>query len=1204
MSRKQPNLKPGDMIAGRFRIVEMIGSGGFSVVYRAHQEDMNRFVALKVLKPTASNDARTVERFRREALYASHLTHPNTITLFDYGHTDNGLCYIAMEYLVGHDLSAVVQRHIPMDLRRVWRILIQTCRSLAEAHRLGLVHRDLKPENIFLCKRDDGELVKVLDFGVSKAIHEFGDAGPNTMAPLTQEGTVFGTPLYMAPEQAMAESITPAVDVYALGHIMFEMITGHAAYENCTNAMDVMLRQINDPPLALPAPWDQTPFSDLITQATQKDPAHRLANATAMIDALMSPSFDPWIDPAERPSRPKTLPRATALDMGTSTSLTDKDIEEVYRWELEVLENDFQEVMTKGVPRLVVIRGAAGTGRSNLLRAFLTKTLQNTAVTILHRSHDADAEVSLESELSVLTGIPAKAKGTGIVEVKRILAKIFPGDDAVAPDEGTDLNALSAFRDALLARIASPFKRSAERGPIVWGIENLGRLDTLTLAFLDRFFRELQAAPLPVFLVITCNPDELDQRPGMMRYTQSLLQAQRPFARQLALVPPGERKEDTTTQRLQPVPANIATDGSYLGFDDPPTELVYYDSDDVDDQADSTDRIAAAQNASGAFDRVLGYLAQLGDEVPQDLWKLVYARILDTELIRVVDVVITQAERFGIVQRTDETLRFSKPGFADALRESFDSLPGADAAHKKLAELMEQYYRTPGHEHIKAIARHHRLGGHPGRAVTLLQTAGEAAFNAFDLDAAREYYLQIQKTLDARPAGVDIARSQVWIRLGEIHGALGEHGAAEDALNRALNDADPNDREIRGRAFRILGDLAASQERYNEALRSYEKARDAYRNLGQARPFVSITSEMGRCALAQGRAALAEDLSRQALEMSHKLRDPGLVARVHRHLGEVLTRRARFPEALEHLEQSLQLFERQGRDQEVVECLIELGDAAYASTRFAEAREYFTRAIAVASTLHLQAQHTAHLGLARALAALTNLDQAEVHLVEALNRASAAQDRTRIADLHLYLGDLQLIRRDHRAANEHYRMASEVAESVGLRRQWVSGMIRSAYVAFDLENESELFRLLGKTLQRCEQVQDREGEYLARAHIIYVQLLLYGFPPQGDTFSALLTSVEEADVSRANVLCYIFRADVSAARENWAEARDFLRYAHVSAAQVGDYGLFLPIARRTYLVQKEAGQLGDPHTSSGYAIGSLLPPEVGPRRFDRFPKAR
>jgi len=182
-----PNLKPGDLVAGRFRIVEMVGSGGFSVVYRAHQEEMNRFVALKVLKPRAATDKRVVERFRREALYASHLSHPNTITLYDYGQTNDQLFYIAMEFLVGMDLSVVVQRGEPMDLKRVWKILVQCCRSLAEAHRLGLVHRDLKPENVFLVQREEGgESIKVLDFGVSKAISTFGNAGPATMAPLTQ----------------------------------------------------------------------------------------------------------------------------------------------------------------------------------------------------------------------------------------------------------------------------------------------------------------------------------------------------------------------------------------------------------------------------------------------------------------------------------------------------------------------------------------------------------------------------------------------------------------------------------------------------------------------------------------------------------------------------------------------------------------------------------------------------------------------------------------------------------------------------------------------------------------------------------------------------------------------------------------------------------------------------------------------------------
>src|SRR5690554_600029 len=317
----EEQLQPGDMIAGRFRIVEQIGLGGFSVVYRAHQESMHRFVALKVLKSAASNDEKTVERFRCEALFASHLSHPNTIRLFDYGHTDEGLCYIAMELLEGQDLADVVRMGQPMAPHRVWQILAQCCRSLSEAHRLGLVHRDLKPENIFLVDQVDGsEFVKVLDFGVSKAISNFANASSRSMAPLTQKGTVFGTPLYMAPEQAMAKTITTAVDVYGLGHIAFEMLTGHAAYDETLTPMDVMMRQINDPPLQLPPPLDQTPLSPLIAKCTIKDPEQRIPNAAKLLEHLLHDAFTPYMDespPASKKDR-KTLKnlggRAAALD--------------------------------------------------------------------------------------------------------------------------------------------------------------------------------------------------------------------------------------------------------------------------------------------------------------------------------------------------------------------------------------------------------------------------------------------------------------------------------------------------------------------------------------------------------------------------------------------------------------------------------------------------------------------------------------------------------------------------------------------------------------------------------------------------------------------------------------------------------------------------------------------------------------------------
>lgn len=1207
MAPNLPKLNAGDVVAGRFRIVEVIGSGGFSVVYRAHQEAMNRFVALKVLKPTASHDAKLVERFRREALFASHLSHPNTITLFDYGHTDNGLCYIAMEHLVGKDLSEVVQLHEPMELKRVWKILVQCCRSLAEAHRLGLVHRDLKPENIYLCERDEQEFVKVLDFGVSKAITTFAEAGPNTMAPLTQEGTVFGTPLYMAPEQAMAESISAAVDIYALGHIAFEMVTGHAAYESCTNAMDVMLRQINDPPLALPEPWNSTPFSALITECTQKNPIHRIQSATDLLDRLMSSEFEPYADPSERPTRHPTLPRTPAIDVrDTEPSVFDREAEKIYRWELGVLEDALEECRTESEARVVVIRGQPGTGRSNLLRAFLQRQLNRPEITVLHRPGGDSGNAGLEQELSVLTGTPLRS--SGFSEVKRILESLFGADAEIsqaAADFDTDsapITSLTTARDTLLTRISRPFRAESEKSTVVWGLENLERLDSLTLAFLDRFFRQLQARPAPVMLVVTVYPEDLKQRTGLLRYTQGLLQAQKPLGRQLALLPPGEQKEADST--LENLPKDMPVDGSYLGVSepDPPTEENEYDF--PDDETERLETFDDFEGVGGAFDRVLGYLAQLGDDVPLDLWKLVYARILDTELIRLVDSILSQAEKFGIVHTFEETIRFSKPGFAEMLRDSFEELDEAKEAHSKLAQLMRQYYTDPGHKEVSGIANQHQLAGEPDEAVKILMAAGDAAYRALDLDASREFYLQIQQILkSSAPVGGDLEHEKIWLRLGEIHGAFGEHGAAEDALERAIVRADSDDRITRGKAHKLLGDLASSQNRYDEALKHYEQARDAFRHLGEARPFVAVTSEMGHCALMQGRSNLAEDLSRQALEMAQKLKEPALIGRIHRHLGQVLTRRARFVEATEHLTKSLELFESENRDLEVIECLEEAGNAAFASAEYSTARGHFTRAIALGSSMHLGTDHAAHLGLARTLAADSNLTQAEAHLAEALSRAAMTQDLSRLADIHLYMADLMLADERYNEAFDHLGRVREVAGQIGLMTQSLSASIREAYVHFAQGDTAKTFEKLSHTLTSAEELGADETAAQARAHIIYLQLLEHGFDARGDTFSSLLQETAKRDFERASVLTYVFKADVECARGAWTKARELLRFAHVSAAKAGDFAAFIPIARRTYLLKKELGHLGDPEAGAGFALGAVIPPEVGTRRFRSFPRA-
>jgi hypothetical protein len=208
-----------------------------------------------------------------------------------------------------------------------------------------------------------------------------------------------------------------------------------------------------------------------------------------------------------------------------------------------------------------------------------------------------------------------------------------------------------------------------------------------------------------------------------------------------------------------------------------------------------------------------------------------------------------------------------------------------------------------------------------------------------------------------------------------------------------------------------------------------------------------------------------------------------------------------------------------------------------------------------------------------------------------------------MAEVHLYSGDLHLARRNHAGATEQYERVIELAKSIGLTRLWISALIRLAYVALARDAEAEIYQRLGEALEQAQSLQDAESDLQIRAHIIYTQLLQHGFRAKGDTFSSLLKASAEQDFSRAAALCYLFKADIAAAREQWQEARDLLRASHVAAAQLGDYALFIPIARRTYLIQKETGELGDPHVGAGYAIGSLIPPEVGQRRFSELPEA-
>jgi serine/threonine protein kinase/TolA-binding protein len=271
-SEAEPDLI-GAEVDGRYRVIELIGEGGMGKVYLAEHVEIGKRVALKVLHPSYSRMPDLVERFRREARAASKIGHPNIVDVTDSGTTTDGSVYFVMEYLEGVELGSVIEREGAVDVARALRIAGQICRALAAAHAQGIVHRDLKPENIFLVTRDGAaDVVKVLDFGIAKTT----EAEAARERRLTSPGMAMGTPEYMAPEQAAGRPADSRCDVYALGAIMYEMVTGVPPYSG-DNFMEILTKKatVDPPPPHLVRTDLPQQVSDLVVAAMARNPDAR-----------------------------------------------------------------------------------------------------------------------------------------------------------------------------------------------------------------------------------------------------------------------------------------------------------------------------------------------------------------------------------------------------------------------------------------------------------------------------------------------------------------------------------------------------------------------------------------------------------------------------------------------------------------------------------------------------------------------------------------------------------------------------------------------------------------------------------------------------------------------------------------------------------------------------------------------------------------
>ncbi len=304
----------GTLVAERYQVEALLGEGAMGAVYRAKHIHMQKDVALKVLHQTMSTNQEVVKRFEREAVAAGKVQHPNVASASDFGRLSDGAFYLVLEYVAGQSLGGLIEEAGVMSPERASRIGLQIASALSAAHSEGIVHRDLKPENVMLPDGEhEGDIVKVLDFGMAK----MAQSDETKATKLTMHGAVYGTPAYMAPEQAAGNEVDHRADLYALGLMLYEMVSGRLPF-SADQVMALLVKQMTEQPPPLPTTVPRQ-LSKLIMKLLEKEPGKRHQTAdevvTELSDFLGIAYSDPRLSAVGLPSPALSAPRAAAASV-------------------------------------------------------------------------------------------------------------------------------------------------------------------------------------------------------------------------------------------------------------------------------------------------------------------------------------------------------------------------------------------------------------------------------------------------------------------------------------------------------------------------------------------------------------------------------------------------------------------------------------------------------------------------------------------------------------------------------------------------------------------------------------------------------------------------------------------------------------------------------------------------------------------------